>query len=95
MNNETLSPEKQQQLLMMMLVQQFQQMAMIGLGKLKSSDDAELSIDLPTAKYAIDTLEMLETYTKGNLPEELRSFLNSVLVNLRLNYADESSKKGK
>jgi hypothetical protein len=36
---------------------------------------------------------MLEKYTEGNLPEELKKFLNQTLTNLRLNYADEKKKE--
>jgi hypothetical protein len=48
--------------------------------------------DLSSAKYAIDTLNMLDKYTKGNLPQELKGFLDQTLTTLRLNYADEKKK---
>jgi hypothetical protein len=40
----------------------------------------------------IDTLDMLQHYTKGNLQDELASYLQHVLNTLRLNYVDESKK---
>tara|TARA_R110000868_G_scaffold358634_1_gene620346 strand:- start:285 stop:602 length:318 start_codon:yes stop_codon:yes gene_type:complete len=92
MNTDHLNPEQQDQLLCMMLIQQHQQIAMMGLGKMKNPSTDEMDKDLASAKYAIDTLNMLEKYTKGNLPQELKGFLDQTLTTLRLNYADESKK---
>lgn len=92
MNNENLNPEQQDQLLCMMLIQQHQQIAMMGLGKLKNPATDEMETDLSSAKYAIDTLSMLDKYTKGNIPQELKGFLEQTLTTLRLNYADEVKK---
>jgi hypothetical protein len=95
MNTENLNPDQQDQLLCMMLIQQHQQIAMMGLGKLKNPATDEMDRDLSSAKYAIDTLKMLEKYTKGNIPQELKGFLDQTLTTLRLNYADESKKGDK
>lgn len=92
--NEKLNPDQQQQLLFMMLIQQHQQIAMMGMGKVKNPATDEIERDLKSAKYAIDTLVMLEKFTEGNLPKELSGFLNQTLTNLRLNYADEKKKNG-
>lgn len=92
MNTDNLNPEQQDQLLCMMLIQQHQQIAMMGLGKLQNPSTGEMERDLASAKYAIDTLNMLEKYTKGNIPQELKGFLDQTLTTLRLNYADESKK---
>ena len=92
MNTDNLNPEQQDQLLCMMLIQQHQQIAMMGLGKLQNPATGEIDRDLSSAKYAIDTLNMLEKYTKGNLPQELKGFLDQTLTTLRLNYADEKKK---
>lgn len=94
-DNEKFSPDQQQQLLFMMLIQQHEQIAMMGMGKTKNPATDEIERDLKSAKYAIDTLVMLEKFTKGNLPKELSGFLNQTLTNLRLNYADEKKKDGK
>lgn len=90
--NENLNSEQQDQLLCMMLIQQHQQIGMMGMGKLKNPATDEIERDLASAKYAIDTLNMLDKYTKGNLPAELKGFLDQTLTNLRLNYADEVNK---
>ena len=91
-NGEKLNDDQQQQLLFVMLIQQHQQIAMMGMGKIQNPATDKIERDLKSAKYAIDTLLMLDRFTKGNLPEELRQYLNQTLTNLRLNYADE--KKG-
>ena len=79
----------------MMLVQQHNQIAMMGLGKLKNPQTDSVSVDLGSAKYAIDTLSMLEKYTEGNLPGELKGYLAQNLSTLRLNYVDVSSAEEK
>lgn len=94
MNRENLNPEQQDQLLFMMLIQQHQQIAMMGMGKLQNPATGEMEKDLSSAKFAIDTLNMIENYTKGNLPGEAENYLQSTLTNLRLNYADEKKKEG-
>ena len=91
---ENLSPEQQQQLLFVMLIQQHQQIAMMGMGKIQNPQTEKIERDLSSAKFAIDTLNMLQHFTKGNLPKEVSEYLEQTLTNLRLNYADEK-KKGK
>ena len=70
-NGDKLNEDQQQQLLFVMLIQQHQQIAMMGMGKIKNPATDKIERDLKSAKYAIDTLHMLEKYTKGNLPDEL------------------------
>lgn len=91
-NGDQLKPDQQQQLLFVMLIQQHEQIAMMGMGKLNNPETDKSERDLKSAKYAIDTLVMLEKFTQGNLPDELKSYLNQTLTNLRLNYADEKKK---
>ncbi len=91
-NGDNISEEKQQQLLFMMLVQQHQQIAMMGMGKTENPNTGEIERELKSAKFAIDTLVMLEEYTEGNLPKELKNYLTETLNNLRMNYADEKEK---
>ncbi len=91
-NGPNLDSEQKEQLLFVMLVQQHQQIAMMGLGKVKNPATDKIERDLKSAKYAIDTLNMLQKYTEGNLPKELKDYINQTLTNLRLNYADEKKK---
>lgn len=93
MNGEKLNENQQQQLLFVMLIQQHEQIAMMGLGKTVNPATEKAERDLKSAKYAIDTLIMLQKFTKGNLPEEISKYLDQTLTNLRLNYADEKKKE--
>jgi hypothetical protein len=86
---QNLSEDQQQQLLFMMLVQQHEQIGLMGLGKIKNPSTDAIERDLNAAKYAIDTLAMLEKYTKGNVEKELSLYLQQKLSLLRLNYVDE------
>jgi hypothetical protein len=88
-DSEQLSEDQQNQMLFMMLIQQHQQIAMMGMGKVKNPATDEVERDLKSAKFAIDTLMMIQSFTEGNLPEELEDYLEDTLNNLRLNYADE------
>jgi hypothetical protein len=92
-NGDQLSDEQQQQVLFMMLIQQHQQIAMMGMGKLKNPSTDEVERDMKSAKFAIDTLLMLQEYTKNNLPDELKNYLEQTLNTLRLNYAEENDNK--
>lgn len=92
LNGEKLTEDQQQQLLFMMLVQQHEQIAMMGMGKLKNPVTDKLERDLQSAKYAIDTLGMIERYTAGNLSKEMEGFLRQALSTLRLNFVDEKKK---
>lgn len=92
MNGEPISEQQHQQLLMMMLIQQHQQIAMMAMGKIMNPTTEKTSVDLNQAKFAIDTLNALEVYTKGNLSPELARYMNETLTNLRLNFVDEKKK---
>lgn len=91
-NGDKLNTEQQEQLLFVMLIQQHQQIAMMGMGKIKNPATDKIERELKSAKFAIDTLNMLQKFTERNLPKELRDYLNQTLTNLRLNYADEKKK---
>ena len=91
-NGDKISGDQQNQLLFMMLVQQHQQIAMMGMGKIKNPNTEEVERELKSAKFAIDTLVMLQKFTEGNLSKELKNYLDQTLNNLRLNYAEERKK---
>lgn len=92
LNGDNLSEDQQQQMLFMMLVQQHQQIAMMGMGKMENPQTGETERELKSAKFAIDTLLMLQKFTKGNLPDKLDNYLTETLNNLRVSYADEKEK---
>lgn len=73
---------QQQQLLLMMLIQQYQQIAQTGLGKLENPSSGELEVDLSSARFAIDTLSMLKEFTKGNISQEMSEYIEAVLAPL-------------
>lgn len=91
-NQDKLSEDQQEQLLFMMLIQQHEQIAMMGMGKIMNPATQQMEKDLSSAKYAIDTLGMLKKFTKGNLSQEAAGYLEQTLTNLRLNYAEEAKK---
>ena len=91
-DTQNLSDDQQHQVLFMMLVQQHQQIAMMGMGKIKNPATEEINRDMKSARFAIDTLLMLQEFTKGNITDELKNYLQETLTNLRLNYADEVKK---
>lgn len=85
-NNRNIHPEQQDQILFAILVQHHQQIALKGLGEEQDSAAKAGKRDLSTVKYAIDTLSMLETFTAGNLTEEMSEYLSKTLDSLRLKY---------
>lgn len=93
LDTDQFSEDQQDQLLFMMLVQQHQQIAMMGMGKIKNPTTDKVEREMKSAKFAIDTLLMLQKYTEGNLPDELEDYLEQTLNNLRLNYAEEQDKE--
>jgi hypothetical protein len=68
----------------------FSSQAMIGLGKLANPATGKAEKNLPAARLFIDTLEMLEHKTKGNLTGEETKVLHAALTDLRLMFVEES-----
>ena len=66
--------------------------AMQYLGKIKNPVTDKVERDLAGAQGMIDTLEMLENRTKGNLSQDESRMLAQMLQELRLNYVDEAQK---
>jgi uncharacterized protein DUF1844 len=64
--------------------------AMISLGKLANPMTGKAENNLPAARLFIDTLEMLEHKTKGNLTPDETKVLQATLTDLRLMYIEES-----
>jgi len=63
--------------------------AMQSLGKLPNPVTDKIERDLVQAKISIDTLEMLQEKTKGNLSSTEAEFLDKILFELHMNYVDE------
>ncbi len=60
--------------------------ALFHFGEIEDPQTGQKKKDLPIAKHAVDTIAMLEEKTKGNLTEEEKKFLKSVLTDLRWRY---------
>ncbi len=82
-------------ILFMQLIIQNQQIAMMSMGKIKNPVTDKIERNLEHAKIYIDTLDMLQAKTKGNLSEYEEKFLIETLKDLKLNYVDEVDKDKK
>jgi hypothetical protein len=83
------------EILFIQLVLQNQQLAMMGMGKIKNPMADKIERNLDFAKLAIDTLDMIAEKTKGNLGEYEDKLLTEVIRELKLNYVDEVEKDKK
>jgi hypothetical protein len=66
--------------------------AMQQLGKVKNPMTDTIERNLEAARHTIDTLDMLQARTRGNLTPEEDQFLRQMLQELKLNYVDEVAK---
>ncbi len=82
-------------ILFMQLIIQNQQIAMMAMGKIKNPVTDKIDRNLEHAKLYIDTLDMLQAKTKGNLSEYEEKLLTETLKELKLNYVDEVDKDKK
>lgn len=83
---------EKQHILFMQLVYMFHAAAMHQLGKVKNPITDKVERDLVAAQGTIDLMEMLQAKTRGNLAPEEDKLLTGLLMELRLNYVDESAK---
>ena len=72
-----------------LLLESFVGQAMFNLGKYPHPHTGKVTKNLAWAKYFIDSLGMLQDKTKGNLADDERRFLESMLSTLRLTYVEE------
>ena len=73
------------------LIGLFGAQAMMGLGKVANPLTHKAEKTLPAARLFIDTLEMLERKTQGNLTSNETKVLKSTLTDLRLMFVEESN----
>jgi hypothetical protein len=66
--------------------------AMQQMGKIKNPMTGTIERNLEGARHTIDTLDMLQVRTRGNLTPEEDQFLRQMLQELKLNYVDEVAK---
>ena len=62
--------------------------AMAMLGQMPDPNTGKSKVNKPFAKHYIDTLEMLESKTKGNLDDQETAMLNEALHGLRMMNVD-------
>lgn len=74
------------------LVFSLQAAAMQQLGKIQNPMTGEIDKDLDQAKGTIDILDMLKTKCRADTPEDLLRMMDSAVMDLQLNYMDESKK---
>jgi hypothetical protein len=72
------------------LVMIFKSAAMQQMGKVVNPLTGKVERNLEQARFSIDTIAMLKDKTSGNLSEDLNKLLDSVLLELRMNFVEET-----
>ncbi|MCK4994181.1 MAG: DUF1844 domain-containing protein [Candidatus Omnitrophica bacterium] len=67
--------------------------ALMALGDIENPMTGSKDIQLPQGKYLIDTLEMLQVKTKGNLDSAEDNMIETMLYELRMKYIAISKDK--
>jgi hypothetical protein len=78
--------------LFMGLILMFHAAAMQHLGKTKNPLTEKIERSLDQAQFIIDTLDVIQKKTKGNLTDEESRFLTNAVKELKLNYVEELAK---
>ena len=89
MENHPDQDESRKAYLFQHLIAMFQTLALQQLGKLVNPISGELERDLQQAKITIDMIVMIQEKTAGNLSDDEKRILDSVLMDLQMNYVDE------
>ncbi|MGD8307634.1 MAG: DUF1844 domain-containing protein [Ignavibacteria bacterium] len=79
-----------QRKLFLQLILQNQQMALISMGKTTSPVSNKIEKNMTYAKVSIDTLEMLQAKTKGNLSKMEEQYLVEMITQLKIDYTKAS-----
>ena len=66
--------------------------ALFYLGEISDPATGEKQQDLVLVKHTIDTLQLLEEKTKGNLTDEELALLTNALIDLKMRYVSKASK---
>lgn len=74
------------------LVVMFQTLALQQMGKLTSPITGKVERDLHQAKITVDMLGMIQKKTEGNLEENEKKILDTVMMELQMNYIDETAR---
>ncbi|MBU0599819.1 DUF1844 domain-containing protein [bacterium] len=65
------------------------------LGEVADPVENKKKVDLPSAKYTIDLVSLLQEKTKSNLTDSESKILDDILYNLRMKYLEMTNKKVK
>jgi len=76
------------------LVLVFKSAAMQQMGKVADPLTGKVERNLEQARFSIDTIAMLKEKTRGNLSDDLAKLLDSVLLELRMNFVEEAKAAG-
>ena len=88
MNEETTGIGKNEYLFQH-LVAMFKTLALQQLGKIINPITGKLERDLHQARITIDMLQMMQAKTAGNLDDNEKRLLDTVVMDLQMNYIDE------
>ena len=67
--------------------------ALFHLGEISDPSTGEKNLDLVLVKHTIDTLQLLEDKTKGNLSDEEQDLLKNALYDLKMRYVAKASQQ--
>jgi Domain of unknown function (DUF1844) len=90
---EDLGPADRDDALFVNLILIFQGAAMQQMGKITTPLTGKIERNIEQARFSIDTLAMLREKTRGNLSGDLERLLDTTLLNLRMNFIEESAKE--
>jgi hypothetical protein len=68
--------------------------ALFHLGEISDPATGDKQQDMVLVKHTIDTLQLLEDKTKGNLTDEEQGILKNVLYDLKMRYVAKVSQQG-
>jgi len=88
-----IGPAERDDALLVNLILIFQGAAMQQMGKIINPLTGKIEKNIEQARFSIDTLAMLREKTRGNLSADLERLLESTLLNLRMNFVEESAKE--
>lgn len=92
MGDDSVSRNERNEYLFHHLVAMFQTLALQQLGKLVNPITGKLERDLQQARITIDMLQMLKDRTSGNLEQSEQMILDRALLELQMNYIDETKR---
>ena len=92
-DNHDIGPADRDDALFVNLILIFQGAAMQQMGKIINPLTGKIEKNIEQARFSIDTLAMLKEKTRGNLSADLERLLESTLLNLRMNFVEESAKE--